>query len=135
MQAGGLRLLRREVRVALPGVRAGLKAGCVFEIEAGLVFQIVREEFCFDLRAEFLADGLAVVEIAEVAQGRRPIAVTPGTEDQKVLVVRVVRLELGVLHLRPVHIFLVVVAADGERGHGDRVEMHARRRASDQTVS
>ena len=34
----------------------------------------------------------------------------------------IVRLESGVLLLRALHIFLVVVAADGERGHGDRVE-------------
>ncbi len=60
---------------------------------------------------------------------------TPGTEDEEVFVIRVVRLELGVLLLRAPHIFLVVVAADGERGHGDRVEVRARRRANDQTES
>jgi hypothetical protein len=77
MKAGGLRFLGREVRVVLPGVGAGLEAGGVFEIKtrligAGRIFQIVCEEFGFDLRAELFADGLAVLNVGEVARGGDP---------------------------------------------------------------
>ena len=73
MKAGGLRFCGREVGVALPGVGAGLKAGRVFKIEARgirarLIFQVVVEEPGFDLGAELLADGLGVIEIAEMAR-------------------------------------------------------------------
>jgi hypothetical protein len=42
----------------------------------------------------------------------------PWAQHQKVLVLRIVRLQGLVLNLRPEHIFLVVVAAHGQRGHG-----------------
>jgi hypothetical protein len=64
LQDGGwwAAIRRREVGVALPGVGAGLEAGRVFEIEAGrigagLVFQVVGEEFGFDLGANSLPMG------------------------------------------------------------------------------
>jgi len=99
-----------------------LKAGRVFQIEAGLVFEVVGEEFGFDASAELLADRLGVVEIAEMAGGGGSVAVAPGTEDEEVPVMVVVGLEAGVFLLRAEHVFLVVVAAHGEGGHGDRVE-------------
>ena len=127
MEARGLGILGREVSVALPHIGAGLEAGRVFEVKtggigAGLVLEVVSEEFCFNLGAIFPADGLGVVEIAEMARRRGPVAVTPGAEDEEVLVVCVVRFESGVLDLGPKHIFLVVVAADGEGWHCDLVE-------------
>jgi len=72
MKASGLRLFRREVGVALPGVGAGLEAGCVFEVEtgwvfAGLIFEVVGEESGFNLGAVLVADGPGVVEVAEMA--------------------------------------------------------------------
>src|ERR1035441_8900780 len=74
MEAGGLRLGGREVCIALPGVGAGLEAGRIFEVEAGgicarLVFQVVGEEPGFNLSAILLADGLGVIEVAEMARG------------------------------------------------------------------
>src|ERR1035438_2410745 len=98
MKAGGLRFLGREVGVVLPGVRAGLEAGGIFEVEAGgigagSVFKVVGEEFGFDPGAELLADGLGVVEIAEAPGGRGPVAVAPGAEDKEIPVVGVVGLQ------------------------------------------
>ena len=46
--------------------RAG--KGLQGKIEAGLVFQIVREKLRLDLLAKLGADGLAVVEITEMAR-------------------------------------------------------------------
>ena len=48
---------------------------------------------------------------------------TPGAEDQEVLMVCVMRLKRGVLDLRTEHVFLVVVATDCKRRHGNAGEM------------
>src|ERR1035438_6345696 len=105
MEAGGRGFSGRKVSIALPGVGAGLEAGGVFQVEArcvgtGLVFEVVGKESGFDPGAVLLADGLGVVEIAEMSRGCGPGAVNPGTEDEKVLVVGVVRFEGFVFELR-----------------------------------
>ena len=127
MQAGGLRFLGREMGIALPGVGAGLETHRVFEVKPRgvgprLVLQIVSEEPGLDLRPELLADGLGIVQAAQVARGRRPGAMPPGPEHQEVLPSGIMRLQPGIFLLRPVHVFLVVSAAHGERRHGDRVQ-------------
>src|ERR1035441_3205502 len=85
----------RKMCVALPGVRSGLKACRVLEVEARricarCILEVVGEKLCLDLGAELFADGLTVVEVAQAARGRGPIAVAPGAEDEEVLVVLVV---------------------------------------------
>ena len=57
IEAGRPGVLRWKMRVVLPGVRAGLKAGRVFEVEsrriaARLVLQVMGKKLCLDLRAE-----------------------------------------------------------------------------------
>ena len=73
MQAGGLGLFGREVGIELPGVRAGLEAGRIFQVEARLILEIMGEKFGFDPGAVLFADGLGEVEIAQVARRCVPI--------------------------------------------------------------
>ena len=95
--------------------------------ETGLVFKVVREERGFDVLAEFVADGFAKVERAEMAGGLPPAAMTPGTKDHEDAVSwvgrLVVGLEGGVFGLRPPEVFLIPPAADFERGNGDGGEV------------
>src|ERR1700752_524072 len=114
MQGGGLRLFRWKGRVALPRVRTGLEARSILEIESGLVLQIMAEELRLDLGAKFIANRLAIIEIAQVTRGRRPGSMPPWSQHHEVLVLRVVGLELLVLLLRSPHVLLVVVAAYAE---------------------
>ena len=72
VQTRRLRLKRRKVAVTLPCVRSGLEAGRVFEIEAGLVLQIVGKELRLDLLAELAADRPWVLHRTQVPSARCP---------------------------------------------------------------
>ena len=101
--------------------------GGVGDAETGLVFKVVREERGFDVVTEFVADGFAKVERAEMAGGLPPAAMTPGTKDHEDAVSwvgrLVVGLEGGVFGLRPPEVFLIPPAAHFQRGNGDLVEV------------
>src|SRR6266568_4470614 len=97
MQAGGLGFLRWEMRIAFPDIGTCLETGCVFNVEAWFVLQIVCKEFGFNLRAVFLTNGRGVVEISEMASGGGPRAVAPRPKYKKVLVLRIMGFQARIL--------------------------------------
>ncbi len=121
-----------------PAIGAGLVGGGVVDAEAGLIFEVVGEEWGFDAGAEFVADGFAEVERPEMALGGYPATVTPGAENH-VDAMRgvgglVVGFERGVFSLRTPEIFLIPPAADFQGGHSDGGEVVLHGAASPEVV-
>ncbi len=88
-----------------------------------LILQVVREERRHHVAAVMRGGVAAEVDAAQRAAGAaRPAAVIPRSDDEKVLVLRVVLLEQLVDLDRPVEIFLIPPAGDVERRHRDAVQ-------------
>ena len=137
IKAVGAGSTRRKVPVVLPGVGASLIAGRILRDQTRpRPSNSAQKTALRILRAKLLADGLAVIQIPQPHATRKTsIHAATGPSTRKFSCLRIVRLQPRVLLLRPPHIFLVVVAAHGKRGHGNRVEVVLHARATTSTWS
>src|SRR6185503_7146409 len=110
-----------------PCIAAGFEDRRLRLPEVALVLQVVGEKGRLDILSEILRRRRSEIDLAEFLAGSsRPAAVTPGTDDEKVLRALIMLLQLTINGDRAVEILLVPPAGDvqGRNGHAREVRLH-----------
>ena len=111
------------MRIFAPAIAATFKRSGVFQAESVFIFKVVGEERRLIAPAKLVGSGFAEINFSQMTRGVAPLSVVPWTDNQKVFMRRIMKLEPRVGFLRAKQVFLIPEAADEKGGDCGLVEM------------